>query len=99
MSDDYKPRTIEDAAVSLLNEPIGAVADAAIALPCVRREPPLRAVMLDAMAHTQALLGHLERGVPASTDCQRAAVRALYERTQEQLRALAACLDLLTADH
>jgi hypothetical protein len=99
MGDDrYKPWRLEDEAVSLINEPIGAIADDVVVLGCVRREPPLRAVMLNALAHTQVLLGHLEHGVPASTDRQRAAVRSLFERSQAQLQALSACLDMLAAD-
>jgi hypothetical protein len=99
MGDDrYSPRRIEDDAISLLNEPIGAIADDVVVLGCARREPPLRAVMLNALSHTQVLLGHLERGVPASTNRQQLVVRELYERSREQLRALSAVLDLLTAD-
>jgi hypothetical protein len=99
MTDDYyRPRRFTDEAISLINEPIATITDDAVILPCVRKEPPLRAVMLNAMAHTQVLLGHLEHGVPAQTSRQRAAVRALFERSQRQVQALAACLDLLTAD-
>ena len=97
-NDRYNPRRLEDESPSLINEPIGAIADDVVVLGCVRREPPLRAVMLNALAHTQVLLGHLEHGVPASTPRQRAAVRSLFERSQAQLQALSACLDMLTAD-
>jgi hypothetical protein len=97
-NDRYKPRQLDDETLSLINEPIGALVDDVTVLPCVRREPPLRAIMLDILGRTQTLLGCLEHGVPASTDRQRAAVRSLYERSREQLQALAACLDLLAGD-
>jgi hypothetical protein len=95
-ADRYTPRRFEDDAISLINEPIGPIADDVVVLGCVRREPPLRFVMLNAMAHVQVLLAQLERGVDASTPRQRAAVRALFERSQRQLQALVACLNLLT---
>jgi hypothetical protein len=97
-ADRFTPRRIEDDDVSLINEPICPIVDDAVILPCVRREPPLRAVMLNALAHTQVLLGCLEHGVPASSDRQRAAVQALFERSQQQLQALSAVLDLLDPD-
>jgi hypothetical protein len=97
-NDRYNPRRIEDDAVSLINEPIGPIADDVVVLGCVRREPPLRAAMLNALSHTQVLLGHLERGVPASTPRQRLVVRELYERSQAQLEALSAAVDVLATD-
>jgi hypothetical protein len=73
-NDRYNPRRLEDDDTSLINEPTGPIADDVVVLGCVRREPPLRAVMLNALAHTQVLLGHLERGVPVSTHRQRRVV-------------------------
>jgi len=67
------------------------------------KEMPLRAVLLDALAQTQVLLGRLEGGVYLAKDvCERserraeceATIRQLYLRTQDQVRVLEAALDL-----
>jgi hypothetical protein len=65
--DRYRPRQIEDEAVSLVNEePEFRDREGATVL---RRWPkiPLRAVLADTLAQTQSLLARLEGGVYGAT--------------------------------
>jgi hypothetical protein len=85
--------------VSLLNETV-EYRDRGLATVLHRwpRELPLRAVLLDALAHTQLLLARLEGGVYLAKDAagRRAeeTIRQLYLRTQDQVRVLEAALEL-----
>jgi hypothetical protein len=91
-SDKYRPCELADVDdSSLLTEPVVDIAP--------RRSRPFRAIMLDAMVHSQALLTHLERvGVPAPSAEERSLIRELYLRTREQAELLRQSLDLLAAD-
>jgi hypothetical protein len=92
--DQYRPFDIlelEDK-VSLLNEPIR---DEVIELRPGQSAASLHALLVGVRNQAQALLDRLEtRGVYVPKDQQREVVRLLYVATRNQVRALAACLEL-----
>jgi hypothetical protein len=97
MRDDrYWPRQFdemaEDAApVTLLNEPVREV----IELRPGQASASLYALLVGLRNQAQALLDRLEtRGVYVPRDAQREVVRALYVATRNQVKALAATLEL-----
>jgi len=101
MMDDrkrYWPRTIDDPATTLINEePVFRNRDGATVL---HRWPsiPLRAVLADALATTEALLTRLESGVKMPDDVRlhyETAIRELYLQTQDQVRVLRDALELV----
>jgi len=55
---------------------------------------PLHAVLVESLNSTQALLTRLESGVTVPREQQRETVRLLYVATRQQVRALAATLEL-----
>ena len=86
--------------MSLLNETV-EYRDRGLATVLHRwpRELPFRAVLLDALAQTQLLLARLDGGVYLTKDTAarsgaEATLRALYLRTQDQVRVLEAALEL-----
>ena len=92
--DRYRPRTFEDPAVSLVNEPVAFrdYGDATV----LRRWPkarPLHAVIAETLANVELLLAQLESGVRVA-DSQRQLVRDLYVATQRQREVLSAALRL-----
>jgi hypothetical protein len=97
MRDDrYWPRDIAEVEekVSLINEPLAAP-DGTTALPVCYRERPLHAVLCESLKQTKELLTRLEaRGVYVPKDAQREVVRLLYVATRNQVKALAATLEL-----
>jgi hypothetical protein len=97
MRDDrYWPRDIAEVEekVSLINEPLVAP-DGTTALPVCYRERPLHAVLCESLKQTKELLTRLEaRGVYVPKDAQREVVRLLYVATRNQVKALAATLEL-----
>jgi hypothetical protein len=103
LDDKYRPRRYDEdpPPVSLLNEvPEYRDRSAATVLHRWPKATPLRAVLLDALAQTQLLLGRLEGGVYLTEDaaCRRVesetTLRQLYLRTQDQVRVLEAALEL-----
>ena len=97
MRDDrYHPRSFEEMAedatpVTILNEPIREV----IELRPGQAAASLYALLAGVRNQAQALLERLEtRGVYVPSAGQREVVRALYVATRNQVRALAACLEL-----
>jgi hypothetical protein len=106
MRDDrnrYRPQRFDEdpPPVSLLNEvPEYRDRSSATVLHRWPRELPLRAVLLDCLAQTQLLLGRLESGVYLAKDAagrraeSETTIRALYLRTQDQVRVLEAALEL-----
>ena len=101
--DRFRPRRFDEDAppVSLINErPEYRDRTSARVLHRWPRELPLRAVLLDCLAHTQLLLARLESGVYLAKDAagRRAqheeTLRQLYLRTQDQVRVLEAALGL-----
>ena len=97
MRDDrFWPRDIAEVEdkVSLINEPL-SVPDDTTALPTVYRERPLHAVLCESLKQTKELLTRLEaRGVYVPRNAHREVVRLLYVATRNQVKALAACLEL-----
>jgi hypothetical protein len=96
MDDRYWPRDIAEVEemVSLINEPLSAP-DGTTALPVCYRERPLHVVLSESLVQTQELLARLEaKGVYVPRDAQREIVRLLYVATRNQVKALAACLEL-----
>ena len=95
MRDDrYRPADIAEVEqkVSLLNEPIH---DEVIELRPGQSAASLHALLVGVRNQAQALLDRLEtRGVYVPKDQQREVVRLLYVATRNQVRALAACLEL-----
>jgi hypothetical protein len=93
--DKFWPRSIEEVEkkVSLINEPLAAP-DGTTALPVCYRERPLHAVLCESLKQTKELLNRLARGVYVPRDAQREVVRLLYVATRNQVKALAACLEL-----
>jgi hypothetical protein len=90
----YRPFDIEELEdkVSLLNEPIR---DEVIELRPGQSAASLHALLVGVRNQAQALLDRLEtRGVYVPKDQQREVVRLLYVATRNQVRALAACLEL-----
>ena len=92
----YHPRTFEELASdpipqTFINEPLPP--DNVSALP-VARVRSIHAALVESLNSTQALLRRLELGVTVPRDGQREVVRALYVATRNQVRALAACLEL-----
>jgi hypothetical protein len=81
--DRYRPRfdEIEHNGLSLINEPLSAP-DGTTALPVCYRERPLHAVLCESLKQT------VPRGA------QREVVRLLYVATRNQVKALAATLEL-----
>jgi hypothetical protein len=97
--DRYRPRTFEDPAVSLINE-VTEYRDrgSATVLHKWPRQPPLRAVLKDALAHVEVLLSRLESGVHCPADVRahyEKTVRELYLRSQDQVRVLRDALELV----
>jgi len=74
---------------SLINEPLPP--PNVIALPKARS---LHAVLVENLNSTRALLRHLEGGVSVPRQEQREIVRLLYVATRQQVKALAATLEL-----
>jgi hypothetical protein len=102
LDDKYRPRRYDEDAppVSLLNETV-EYRDRGLATVLHRwpRELPFRAILLDALAQTQLLLARLEGGVYLTKDATarsgaEVTLRALYLRTQDQVRVLEAALEL-----
>ena len=95
MRDDrYRPADVAEVEqkVSLLNEPIR---DEVIELRPGQASASLHALLVGVRNQAQALLDRLEtRGVYVPKDQQREVVRLLYVATRNQVRALAACLEL-----
>ena len=95
MRDDrYRPADVAEVEqkVSLLNEPIH---DEVIELRPGQSAASLHALLVGVRNQAQALLDRLEtRGVYVPKDQQREVVRLLYLATRNQVRALAACLEL-----
>jgi hypothetical protein len=95
MRDDrYRPADIAEVEqkVSLLNEPVH---DEVIELRPGQSAASLYALLVGLRNQAQALLERLEtRGVYVPSAGQREVVRALYVATRNQVRALAACLEL-----
>jgi len=95
MRDDrYRPADVAEVEqkVSLLNEPIH---DDVIELRPGQSAASLHALLVGVRNQAQALLDRLEtRGVYVPKDQQREVVRLLYVATRNQVRALAACLEL-----
>ena len=94
--DKYWPRDIEEVGEkpSLINEPLAAP-NGTVALPVIYRERPLHAVLCESLVQTKELLNRLEaRGVYVPRDAQREIVRLLYVVTRNQVKALAATLEL-----
>ena len=95
MRDDrFRPADIAEVEqkVSLLNEPIH---DEVIELRPGQSAASLHALLVGVRNQAQALLDRLEtRGVYVPKDQQREVVRLLYVATRNQVRALAACLEL-----
>jgi hypothetical protein len=95
MRDDrYRPADIAEVEqkVSLLNEPVH---EEVIELRPGQSAASLYALLVRVRNQAQALLDRLEtRGVYVPRDAQREVVRALYVATRNQIRALAACLEL-----
>ena len=95
MRDDrYRPADVAEVEqkVSLLNEPIH---DDVIELRPGQSAASLHALLVGVRNQAQALLDRLEtRGVYVPKDQQREVVRLLYLATRNQVRALAACLEL-----
>jgi len=95
MRDDrYRPADVAEVEqkVSLLNEPIH---DEVIELRPGQSAASLHALLVGVRNQAQALLDRLEtRGVYVPKDQQREVVRLLYVATRNQVRALAACLEL-----
>jgi hypothetical protein len=58
------------------------------------KQRSLHAVLCEALTNTQALLTRLEAGVCVPKDAQREIVRLLYVSTRQQVKALAAVLEL-----
>jgi hypothetical protein len=97
--DRYRPRAIDDPAISLLNEPI-AFRDTGEATLLHRwpKQPPLRAMIKDALAHVEVLLSRLESGVYCPADVRahyEVTIRELYLRSQDQVRVLRDALELV----
>ena len=96
MDDKYHPRTFEemvedDVPVTIINEPVCEV----IELRPGQSAASLYALLVGLRNQAQALLDRLEtRGVYVPREGQREVVRALYVATRNQVRALAACLEL-----
>ena len=92
--DRFRPRGIDDPAVSLLNEPIAFrdSGDSAVLhkWPKVR---PLHAVIAETLANVELLLAQLEAGVRVA-DGHRGLIRELYVSTQRQREVLSAALRL-----
>ena len=89
----YRPADVAEVEqkVSLLNEPIHEV----IELRPGQASASLHALLVGVRNQAQALLDRLEtRGVYVPKDQQREVVRLLYVATRNQVRALAACLEL-----
>jgi hypothetical protein len=98
MMDDkhrYHPRRIEEIeenGISLINEP---VREDVIELRPRQAAASLHALLVGVWNQAQALLDRLEtRGVHVPRDGQREVVRALYVATRNQVKALAATLEL-----
>ena len=90
----YRPADVAEVEqkVSLLNEPIH---DEVIELRPGQSAASLHALLVGVRNQAQALLDRLEtRGVYVPKDQQREVVRLLYVATRNQVRALAACLEL-----
>ena len=99
----FRPRRYDEdpPPVSLLNEtPEYRDRGAATVLHRWPRGLPLRAMLLDALAHTQLLLARLEGGVYLAKDAaarraeHETTIRQLYLRTQDQVRVLETALEL-----
>jgi hypothetical protein len=60
----------------------------------LRRSRSLHAVLVENLNSTRALLRCLEDGVTVPKDAQREIVRLLYVATRQQVKALAAVLEL-----
>jgi hypothetical protein len=93
--DKFWPRPVEEiegAGVSIINEP---VRDEVIELRPGQSAASLYALLVGVRNQAQALLDRLEsRGVYVPREGQREVVRALYVATRNQVRALAATLEL-----
>ena len=92
--DRYRPADVAEVEqkVSLLNEPVH---DEVIELRPGQSAASLHALLVGVRNQAQALLDRLEtRGVYVPKDQQREVVRLLYVATRNQVRALAACLEL-----
>jgi len=92
----FQPRSIEELAgdptpVTLIKEPLPPDNVRALVRPMQRS---LHAVLCEALTNTQALLARLEAGVTVPGDAQREIVRLLYVATRQQVKALAAVLEL-----
>jgi hypothetical protein len=94
MRDDrYRPADIAEVEdkPSLINEPVREV----IELRPGQAAASLHALLVGLRNQAQALLERIEnRGVYVPRDQQREVVRLLYVATRNQVRALAACLEL-----
>jgi hypothetical protein len=96
MSDRFWPRDVTEVEQrpSIINEALDAP-EGTTALPVVQRDKPLHAVLCESLKQTRELLIRLEaRGVYVPRDAQREIVRLLYVATRNQVKALAACLEL-----
>ena len=96
MDDKYHPRQFEEMVedpipVTFINEPLPP--DNVSTLP-VARVRSIHATLVESLNSTQALLRRLELGVTVPREGQREVVRLLYVATRNQVRALAACLEL-----
>src|SRR6516225_12284940 len=92
--DKFWPRDIAEVEqkVSLINEPIR---EEVIELRPGQSAASLYALLVGLRNQAQALLERLEtRGVYVPRDAQREVVRALYAATRNQVKALAATLEL-----
>ena len=92
--DRYRPADIAEfeQKVSLLNEPVH---EEVIELRPGQSAASLYALLVGVRNQAQALLDRLEtRGVYVPREGQREVVRALYVATRNQVKALAACLEL-----
>jgi hypothetical protein len=87
----YRPAQIDEieARPSLICEPLpppGVIT--------LRKARPLHAVLIENLNSTKALLRQLEDGVTVSDDAQCEIVRLLFVATRDQVKALAATLEL-----
>jgi hypothetical protein len=98
--DRFRPRDLleDPERPSLINETVEyRDRGAARVLPRWPRQVPVRALIEDALAHVEVLLGRLEGGVRiADGDRERAetTLRALYLRSQDMIRVLHDSLEL-----
>ena len=75
--------------ISLINRPLSP--PNVVSLP---KERPLHQILVENLNSTRALLTRLESGVTVPREQQRETVRLLYVATRQQVRALAATLEL-----